>query len=54
MSVAFIEEKLFFSFQFLKVWMEVLLGGEADMLLCNTDSGYNYAAYLVNALTAAG
>ena len=36
------------------VWMEVLLGGEADMLLCNTDSGYNYATYFSNALAAAG
>ena len=36
------------------VWMEVLTGGEADMLLCNENSGYNYAVYLENALLAAG
>jgi len=36
------------------VWMEVLLGGEADMLLCQTDSGYNYAQYLSTALANAG
>lgn len=36
------------------VYMEVLLGGEADMLLCNTDSGCNYATYLSTALANAG
>eukprot|EP00042_Codosiga_hollandica_P037252 m.291163 g.291163 ORF g.291163 m.291163 type:complete len:859 (+) comp55093_c0_seq1:63-2639(+) len=36
------------------VWMEVLLGGEAEMLLCDTDSGYNYGAYLVTAFQNAG
>eukprot|EP00727_Mastigamoeba_balamuthi_P001792 m51a1_g1161 hypothetical protein (861) ;mRNA; r:330037-333715 len=35
-------------------WLEVLLGGEADLLLCNTDSGYNYGAGLENKLRAAG
>ena len=34
--------------------MEVLLGGEAGMLLCNGASGYNYASYLVTALANAG
>ena len=35
-------------------WMEVLLGGEADMLMCNAASGYNYGAYLEKALTTVG
>ena len=34
--------------------MEVLLGGEAGMLLCNEGSGYNYAQYLATALANAG
>jgi hypothetical protein len=29
------------------VWMEVLTGGEGDMLVCNNASGYNYGGYLV-------
>jgi alpha-amylase len=35
-------------------WLEVLLGGEGDMLMCNAQSGYNYGIYLENALLAAG
>lgn len=35
-------------------WLEVLLGGEADMLMCNGDSGYNYGIYLENALYSKG
>jgi alpha-amylase len=35
-------------------WLEVLLGGESDMLMCNPDSGYNYGAYLEDGLLAAG
>ena len=33
---------------------QVLLGGEADMLMCNAQSGYNYGGYLVSALGQAG
>jgi alpha-amylase len=35
-------------------WLEVLLGGESDLLMCNVNSGYNYGGYLENALYAAG
>lgn len=35
-------------------WLEVLLGGEADMLMCNVNSGYNYGGYLESALFSAG
>lgn len=35
-------------------WLEVLLGGESDLLMCNGNSGYNYGIYLENALLAAG
>eukprot|EP00935_MAST-01C_sp_MAST-1C-sp1_P001583 g1583.t1 len=35
-------------------WWEVLLGGEADLLMCNAASGYNYGAYLESALAKAG
>jgi alpha-amylase len=35
-------------------WWEILLGGEAQMLMCNKDSGYNYGAYIADALLAAG
>ena len=35
-------------------WMEILLGGESDLLMCDSDSGYNYGGYLVSALTKAG
>jgi len=35
-------------------WLEVLLGGEADMLMCNKASGYNYGSYLTDKLAAAG
>jgi len=31
-------------------WLEVLLGGEADLLICNSDSGYNYGAGMLNQL----
>lgn len=36
------------------VWMEVLTGGEGDMLVCNNASGYNYGGYLSESLAAAG
>jgi alpha-amylase len=35
-------------------WLEVLLGGEADLLMCDPDSGYNYGSYLADGLSAAG
>ena len=35
-------------------WLEVLLGGEADLLMCDPDSGYNYGSYLADGLAAAG
>mmetsp|Transcript_90898 Transcript_90898/g.283187 ORF Transcript_90898/g.283187 Transcript_90898/m.283187 type:complete len:639 (+) Transcript_90898:53-1969(+) len=35
-------------------WLEILLGGEADLLMCKTDSGYNYGAYFSAALAKAG
>jgi len=35
-------------------WLEVLLGGEAQLLMCNENSGYNYGQYLANALSSAG
>ena len=35
-------------------YLEVLLGGEADMLSCNVNSGYNYGGYLETALKSAG
>eukprot|EP01097_Dermamoeba_algensis_P001157 TRINITY_DN142_c0_g1_i2.p1 TRINITY_DN142_c0_g1~~TRINITY_DN142_c0_g1_i2.p1 ORF type:complete len:531 (-),score=125.42 TRINITY_DN142_c0_g1_i2:47-1639(-) len=35
-------------------WLEVLLGGESDMLMCNPNSGYNYGAYLEQALSGNG
>eukprot|EP01116_Phalansterium_solitarium_P024025 TRINITY_DN8669_c0_g1_i1.p1 TRINITY_DN8669_c0_g1~~TRINITY_DN8669_c0_g1_i1.p1 ORF type:complete len:872 (-),score=231.66 TRINITY_DN8669_c0_g1_i1:183-2798(-) len=35
-------------------WWEILLGGEAEMLMCNAQSGYNYGQYLTQALLSAG
>lgn len=35
-------------------WLEVLLGGEKDLLMCNAGSGYNYGQGLTNSLNAAG
>jgi len=35
-------------------WLEVILGGESDMLMCNPDSGYNYGSYLEKKLVSAG
>jgi len=35
-------------------WLEVLLGGEKDLLMCNENSGYNYGMGFVNAMKAAG
>lgn len=35
-------------------YMEVLLGGEADLLSCDVDSGYNYGGYMETALAEAG
>lgn len=35
-------------------WLEILLGGEGDMLMCNENSGYNYGGYLEDALFKAG
>lgn len=34
--------------------IKVLLGGEASMLMCNEDSGYNYGKYFEDALYSAG
>lgn len=36
------------------LWQEVLTGGEADMLVANNASGYNYGGYLEAALLGAG
>ena len=35
-------------------WLEVLLGGESDMLMCNPSSGYNYGGYLEERLQENG
>lgn len=35
-------------------WLEILLGGEADLLMCNAQSGYNYGSYLTGKLGEAG
>lgn len=35
-------------------WLEVLLGGEKDLLMCNENSGYNYGKSLEKLLGAAG
>lgn len=35
-------------------WLEVLLGGEADLLMCNPNSGYNFGSYLTGQLSNAG
>ena len=35
-------------------WLEVLLGGESDLLMCNPESGYNYGSYLADKLSAEG
>jgi alpha-amylase len=35
-------------------WLEILLGGESDLLMCNPSSGYNYGLYLEQAFAAAG
>ena len=35
-------------------WLEVLLGGEKDLLMCNKDSGYNYGQGLADSLAKAG
>ncbi len=35
-------------------WLEVLLGGEKDLLMCNAGSGYNYGQGLTNSLSQAG
>lgn len=35
-------------------WLEVILGGEASLLMCNAQSGYNYGSYLVGKLQEAG
>lgn len=35
-------------------WLEIILGGEADLLMCNSQSGYNYGSSLVGQLAAAG
>eukprot|EP01130_Rhizamoeba_saxonica_P001671 TRINITY_DN11542_c0_g1_i2.p1 TRINITY_DN11542_c0_g1~~TRINITY_DN11542_c0_g1_i2.p1 ORF type:complete len:376 (+),score=86.17 TRINITY_DN11542_c0_g1_i2:1477-2604(+) len=35
-------------------WLEVLLGGEAQLLMCNTKSGYNYGATFVEQFKANG
>jgi alpha-amylase len=35
-------------------WLEILLGGEADLLMCNPASGYNYGEYFTQKLAEAG
>jgi len=35
-------------------WLEVLLGGEKDLLMCDPNSGYNYGSYLEDALVDSG
>ncbi|KAL0240977.1 hypothetical protein GEMRC1_006213 [Eukaryota sp. GEM-RC1] len=35
-------------------WLEVLFGGELDMLLCNDDSGYNYGRRFAKQLSEVG
>lgn len=35
-------------------WLEVLLGGEKDLLMCNPNSGYNYGQSLQDLLGKAG
>jgi alpha-amylase len=35
-------------------WLEVLLGGEKDLLMCNPNSGYNYGQSLTGLMKAAG
>lgn len=35
-------------------YLEVLLGGESELLSCDVDSGYNYGGYLENAFLDAG
>jgi len=35
-------------------WLEILLGGEADLLICNKQSGYNYGSGFVEELMKAG
>jgi alpha-amylase len=35
-------------------WLEIILGGEADLLMCNSASGYNYGTYFTDKLAAAG
>ena len=35
-------------------WLEVLLGGEKDLLMCNPNSGYNYGQSLTELMKAAG
>lgn len=35
-------------------WLEVILGGEADLLMCNSASGYNYGSYFAGKLSEAG
>jgi alpha-amylase len=35
-------------------WLEVILGGEADLLMCNKESGYNFGSGFTGKLAAAG
>lgn len=35
-------------------YLEVLIGGEKDLLMCNENSGYNYAVDFANKMKAAG
>jgi alpha-amylase len=35
-------------------WLEILLGGEADLLMCNSQSGYNFGGYFTGKLAEAG
>ena len=35
-------------------WLEILLGGESDLLMCDAQSGYNYGSSFEKQLLAAG
>jgi len=35
-------------------WWEILLGGEAQLLMCDSNSGYNYGGYVHDALIRSG
>jgi len=35
-------------------WLEIILGGEADLLMCDSGSGYNFGSYFTGKLAEAG